>query len=558
MGWMNDAAAAVWSLIPRRRAGDPGPGDDFWYADHPAGPNHAGIIVTPDIALKASAVYACVKVLAETIASLPFAMFREGADGSRAPAPDHPLDEIIRFQPNATQTAVEFWEMMVLHGALRGTSYAEIVPGARGAVDALVPLHTDRVTPERLADGSLRFKVTDPRTGAPRTLLQEEVFRVPGLSSDGIKGLRAVDLAAEAIGLGMAADAYAARVFSNNLNIGGYLIHPKALTIEAGKELIQRLMERFAGARNAHRPIVLQEGMQFKPATMTGREAQLIEARKWQILEICRYWRIPPYMLGVSEGQPKSNVEQQALDLVKYTLRPWVRRIEQAVRRDLITAKRMYVAKFNMDALLRGDSAARAAYFSKALGSGGSPAWMTVNEVRVREGLNKSDDPSADTLAVGTNPSNEAPSARALRLTDGMPRARRVWDETLRELADDTLEGRAARLVRKHVAAVRKAAMRHAGDPEAFEEWASAFFGGEVSSAMQALGLPRDVARAYCAGQRDAILSTRDLEALLQRWEDDGADEIADRLAGGNDDDECERSHSDGGDHEDHAATPSA
>lgn len=406
MGWLRR-----W--LGGRRASTPSPTDDFWY-DAPFRTGvHSGVKVTADLALTASAVFACVKVLAETIATLPLAMHRELPGGGREPAPEHPLDELIRFAPNPTTTAVEFWELMVLHAAVRGTGYAEIVPGARGAVDQLLPLHKDRVRAERLADGSLRFQVTDPRTGARRTLLQEEVLRVPGLSSNGVEGLRVVDLAAEAIGLGLAADGYAARVFRNALNIGGYLEHPGKLSEAAQKNLLQAFIEKLAGIENAHRPVVLQEGMQFKAGTMTAKDAQLLEAREWQIREICRFWRIPPHMVGVTGSQPRANVEQEALEFVKYTLRPWVRRIEQAIRRDLIVRKDRFVAKFNMEGLLRGDSAARATYLSKALGAGGSPAWLTQNEARMIEGLNRINDPRADALGVGTNPDTSGAAAFA-------------------------------------------------------------------------------------------------------------------------------------------------
>lgn len=514
MGVVNRAAAAVWNAWPRKQASDPSPGDDFWYEDV-SRPNAAGVAVTPDIALKASALFTCVKFLAETIASMPPDVLRTLAGGGREPAPNHPLHELIHYQPNDTNTAVEFWEMTIMHGALRGTSYAEIVPGPRGPVDQLIPLHTDRVTPQRVRDGTWRFRVTNPHTGETRILLQEELLRIPGMSSDGLNGIRIVDVAAEAIGLGMAADQYAGRMFSNRLNVGGYLVHPSKISAEAQKNLIQRLMERFAGADNAHRPIVLQEGMDFKPATMTGRETQLLEARKWQVLEICRFFRIPPYMVGILDA-PKANVEQQALDLVKYTLRPWVRRIEQACRRDLIVAKGIYVVKFNLGDLLRGDAAARAAYFGAALGSGGSPAWMTQNEVRVAEGMNPVDDPRADVLGVGTNPDTSAPMA----------------------IADNTAAARAGRLARKEIAAVRKNFMRLTDDANAFRDWVRAFYGGHVSSVMDILDIPKDAARAYCAFQSAAVLRANDVTTLLDRWDDTLAGEIAKTLEKHGDDDD--------------------
>lgn len=435
MGWLNQATAAVWHAFHRRRADMSDPADDWWYADAPGPANHAGVVITPDIALKGSALFACVSCLAEVIASLPCEMFALRPGGGRLPAANHPLEELLHYQPNARQTAVDFWSTLLLHAALRGTGYAEILPGPRGAVDSLESLHTDRVTPETLADRSLRFRVADPRTGTLRTLLQEEVFRVPGLSSDGVSGLRAVDLAAEDLGLGMAGDAYAARIFSNNLNLGGYLKSPKKLSPEAQKNLITQFMERLAGIRNAHRPIVLQEGLEFIQGSMVARDAQLIEARTFQIKLIAMRWRIPLFLLGME--QVGADAEQQVLALVKFTVRPWVRRIEQAIRRDLIVAKGAYQAKFNIEALLRGDSKARAEYFSKALGSGGAPPWLTQNEVRIVEGWNPSDDPRANALGVGTNPRTDKPSAATVG--EGRTGAPARSPPTP---ADDTPEGR--------------------------------------------------------------------------------------------------------------------
>jgi HK97 family phage portal protein len=477
----------------------PGPDNDFWYTEAPQ-KNASGIQVTADIALKASAVFACIKIIAEGLGSLSLQMYK-AVPGGREPAPSHPLDELIRYQPNSWQTAIEFWEMMLLHAALRGTAYAEIVPGPRGAVDQLLPLHTDRVRPQRLAGGVIRFEITDPGTGKTRYLMQEEMFRVPGLSSNGLTGLRAVDIAAEAIGLGMAADQYAGRVFSNKLNIGGFLVHPGKLSEPAQKNLIHALMLRFATVSNAHRPMILQEGLKFEKAAMDASEAQLLEARKFQISEIARFWRVPAHMLNIFDGVTRSNVEQQAFDFVKYTLRPWATRVEQAIRRDLITAPQLYSAGYDFDDLLRGDSISRAEYNAQALGSGGHSPWMTVNEVRKREGLNPL--PGGDQLAAPTN------SQFNKTRNDKPP-------------AEDAaaIEAAAKRLVNKECTAIRRAQMRFAGDHEAFREWASAFYGGHRSAVVSALGIPLQAARKYCDFQRDELLAANDIDGLLVRREE--------------------------------------
>lgn len=532
MGWINNAVAAVWSLGQSGRAGQrvgsdvdlPDDNDDHWYG--PVGQkNAAGIRITPDLALKSSALFACVKVLSETMASLPFAMSRKLPLGGMVPAPEHPLDELIRYQPNTIQTAVEFWETVILHAALRGTGYAEIVPGPRGAVDQLISLHTDRVVPEWVPDGTragfLRFKVTNPHTNVTRILLQEEVLRIPGLSSDGVTGLRAVDIAGDAIGIGMAADQYAARVFSNNLNMGGFLSSQKKMSPEAQRRLISRLMEKFASPANFHRPMILQDGIKFEQASMKASEAQLLEARKWQISEIARFFRIPLHMLGVDDQTNRSTVEEQSINFVKYTIRPWARRIEQAVRRDLIIATRNYEAKFNLDALERGNLDARSKFWAAALGEGGNrPGWMSVNEVRIAEGLNPIDEAWAWLVPQGKSdaPAADQPDAAA-------PAA--IAAPEAPKIEDNSPSARAERLARKENKAFSRALVRHAGDPDCMRDWIKAFYGGHVSCVMEILDLRKNEAKVYCDFQKKEALEANDWPTLLERREEELAGTIA-------------------------------
>lgn len=491
---------------------------DHWFS--PLGrKSKAGVRVTADLSLKASAVYACVKVLAETMATLPMTVYRIQADGSRIEANNHPIAELIRNQPNGIQTAVEFWETTILHSALRGVGYAEIVPGPRGAVDQLISLHADRVQTEKLRDGTLRFKITDPFTGAVRTLLQEEVFRIPGLSSDGITGLRAVDIAADAIGLGMAADNYASRIFSNNLNMGGFLSSAKKMSVEAQRRLIARLIEKFTGGDNVGRPMILQDGITFNKASMNADQAQLLDARKWQLLEVARFWRIPPHMLGIDDSTNRSTIEEQSINFVRYTIRPWATRIEQAIRRDLIVAKGVYEVKFNLDELEAGNLAARAAYYTAALGTGGAPPWLTQNEVRVLEGWNKRPEAWADVLPQGTNPGGAAAGSNQPAAVEP--------PKDPKAIEDKSTDVRAVRVARKENAALRKAAMRLAADPDGFRDWIKAFYGGHVSFVVEVLGLSKDGAKAYCLHQRDEALAANDIEALITRREENLAAQIS-------------------------------
>lgn len=529
MGWINNAVATVWSIGRKseldRWAADldqalPRDDDDIWYS--PLGrKSTSGIRVTADLALRASAVYSCIKVLAETMATTPMSVYRVLPNGDREEYNAHPIAELIRYQPNSIQTAAEFWETTVLHSALRGVGYAEIVPGPRGAVDQLKSLHADRVAVETLRDGSLRFKITDPFTGITRTLLQEEVFRVPGLSSDGITGLRAVDIAADAIGLGMAADNYASRIFSNNLNMGGFLSSTKKMSPEAQKRLITKLVEMFAGSNNAGRPMILQDGIKFEKASMMADEAQLLDARKWQLLEMSRFWRIPPHMLGIDDSTNRSTAEEQGRNFVRYTIRPWANKIVQAIRRDLIVAKGVYEVRYDFDDLEKGDLAAQGDFYSKALGAGGTPPFLTQNEVRQLAGWNRRSEPWADILPQGTNPGGAASGSKQ------SPPAALAEPASPRALEDNSPDACASRVARKENVALRKAALRFVADPDGFREWVKAFYGGHVSFIMETLGLAKDGAKSYCAYQRDEVLAANDIDALITRREESLAAQIS-------------------------------
>ncbi|WP_051334354.1 phage portal protein [Bradyrhizobium sp. Ai1a-2] len=528
MGWINNAAAAVWSL--GRRADDSdqdryyGDDADFYY-ESVGKRSTAGVRITPMAAMRLSAFAACAKVLAETIASLPVSINKIMPDDGRQPWPSHPIAELIRYQPNRTQTAVEFWESIIFHTVLFGTGYAEIVPGPRGAVDQLKFLRSDRVVQDQLRDETLRFTVSNPNSGGSRVLLQDEVLRIPSLSLDGVNGLSMIDLAAEAIGLGVAADQYASRIFSNNLNMGGFITTQKRMSREAIRNLIARLMEKYASPENFHRPAILQDGAKFEPAAMKASEAQLLEARKWQIAELARYFRIPLHMLGVDDQTNRSTVEEQSINFVKYTIRPWARRIEQAVRRDLIIATGLYEIKFNLDALERGNLEARRNYWSSALGSGGAPGWMTVNEVRVAEGMNRINEPWADQVSRGGyEKASPTPAGQQRQGSD---------DETdaiaapAPKIEDNTPEAVAARVANKENATLRKASQRFAADPDGLREFIKAFYGGHVSFVMSQLGISRPDAKRYCAHQRDEALKANDFLALLDHREEKLAGLIA-------------------------------
>jgi hypothetical protein len=464
---------------------------------------------------------------------MPLGVYERLPDGGQLAAPDHYLDNLIHNQPNFTDTAVDFWQQMLWHAILRGTAYAEIKSTPTKPVAALLPLHPDRVKPEKLSSGRWRFKVRDDN-GTERVLLDSSVFRFSGLVAGGIEGMGLATYAGEAIAIGVAADQYASRVFSNMLNAGVILTHPLKISEQAQNNLVKSFMKRLAGVANAHRPILLQEGIKAERGfSQTAEEAQLLDARKWQTLEVCRALDMPPIMVGINEGALGANVEEQSLNFVRYTLMPWAKRIEQAIRRDLIAAERdgsvKYKAEFNFQGLLRGNATARADYFSKALGSGGSPAWMSVNEVRALDGLNRYDDPLFDKPALGTNPkqtpdvgqpadpatTNQQQSAALVA-----PLAKFV------KKAPETYAERCAALIAKEVKLLRKYAELHGADISGWRVAVGSFYRSHVSTVMTLMKVPKDKARIYCLAREARFAAANDILGAIDALENHGLAEL--------------------------------
>lgn len=362
----------------------PGPGNDFWY--QPISNSVTGISVTPMSAMKASAVYACVMILAQTIASLPRMMCERTADNNIQERQQHPLQDVLDLAPNARQTALEFWEMQIAFGCLYGNSYAAIVPGPRGAVDQLKPLRPDCITIELLSDDRLRYNYVDPITNKRTAYLDDEIFKIPGFSFNGIEGLAPIFFAQDPIGLAIATEQFGAKFFTNDATPSIVLEHPKTLSAGAVARIKQTWRDVHAGLNNAYSVAVLEEDMKVKSIGVPNKDAQFLETRRYQIAEVARYLRIPLHLIGELEKSTNNNIEQQAIDFVKYTIRPWVKRIEQRVSKDLITSPRFFL-KHDLDDLLKGEMLTR----YQAYQIGAQVGFLTRNEIRRREQLNPLD-----------------------------------------------------------------------------------------------------------------------------------------------------------------------
>ena len=350
----------------------------------------AGQSVNERSAMQMSAVYACVRILAESIASLPLHFYQYNDAGGKEKAVNHPLYWLLHDEPNPEMSSFSFRETLMTHLLLWGNAYAQIIRNGRGEVIALYPLMPDRMTVDRDARGRIYYEYarsdSDANTLGKKSsviLSPEDVFHIPGLGFDGLVGYSPIAMAKQAIGMGLACDEYGASFYQNGAQPGGVLEHPNVL--KDPKRVRESWNAIYQGSKNAHRIAVLEEGMTYKPITISPEQAQFLETRKFQIDEIARIFRVPPHMIGDLEKSSFSNIEQQSLEFVKYTLAPWISRWEQAIQRSLLlmSERTRYFARFNVEGLLRGDYQSRMNGYAVARQNG----WMSANDIRELESL---------------------------------------------------------------------------------------------------------------------------------------------------------------------------
>lgn len=377
-----------------------------WMLDWLGGPMSAsGQRVSPDTVTQLTAFYAGVNFLAKTVASLPLITYRRLPGRGKDRAPEHPLYILLHDQPNPWQTSFEFREMLQGHLCLRGNAYAEIVSAAGRAVDALIPLHPDRVRPFWVSPGVPAYEYT-PLGGTKRLILGGEMLHVRFRTDDGLTGISPITACRESLGLGLATQDYAGRLFANDARPGGVLTHPGKLTPEAAKKLKASWQEAHAGPENAHKTAVLEEGLKWEQIGLKAHDAQLLESRKFTVTEIARVLDLPPHILKDLERSTFSNIEHQAIELVVHSLRPWFVRWEQCIQRDLMLPKdkTTFFVEFLVDALLRGDATARGDFYTKLF----NMAAISPNEIRSLENMNPRDGGDAYFVPLNLVPSDQA------------------------------------------------------------------------------------------------------------------------------------------------------
>ena len=346
------------------------------------GSSMSGKPVTPSSAIQVSAVYACVRVIAETVASLPLHVYESTDAGSRK-ANEHPLYRLLHDEPNTEMTSFVWREAMLTHLLLWGNSYCQIIRSGRSRILGLYPLLPDRMAVDRDGKGKLTYTYTT-REGRMAALAPEDVLHIPGLGFDGVMGYSPIALEKAAIGLGIAAEEYGSKFFQNGARPSGILTHPN--TVKDPASLRASWNAAYGGSGNASRVAVLEEGMTFVPLSLPNNEAQFLETRKFQVTEICRIFRVPPHMICDLERATFSNIESQNISFAVHTIRPWLVRIEQAINKTLIpeNEKGRYYAQFNIDGLMRGDYKSRMEGYAIARQNG----WMSANDIRALENLN--------------------------------------------------------------------------------------------------------------------------------------------------------------------------
>lgn len=364
--------------------------------------SHSGHSVTVDTAMTLSAVWSCVRLISETISTLPLPVYRKDASGRKTPANDHPLYPILHDQPNWDMTAAEFWECMVAMMCLWGNAYALKTYSPAGRLTALDPLRPDWMSVKRNRAGRIIYRYHDPDVrGDPPEYTEEQILHLKGFGTNGLTGMSPITYARHSFGNAMAVEESVGSTFRNMVRPSGVLTTDQILTKAQNDLYADKLAEKFSGVVNSGKVMTLQAGFKFQPISMPPEDAQMLETRGFHIEEVCRWFRVPPFMIGHTEKVTSwgTGLEQQMTGFLVFALRPYLTRIEQAIRKSLISPleARIISAEFNLEGLLRADSHGRAEFYTAMVTNG----IYTRNEVRSKENMPPL--PGGDRLTVQIN-----------------------------------------------------------------------------------------------------------------------------------------------------------
>lgn len=499
--------------------------DDFWY--HPAGwVTDSGIRLSPAAAQSLAAVWCGVNVYAKGVAMLPCHVYERLPRGKER-VPGHPLYDVLRWQPNALQTAYEFWEMATGHVVVRGNFYAQIMPGPRGFADQLIPLHPDRMRVAQLPSGRPLYAYT-PASGQPKTYTQEQIFHLRGPGGNGLTGESFLSYGANSLGGMLAVQSYQRKFFKQGITAAIAVTHPNELGKTGRENLRASINEYAAGLENAFGVLLLEENLSLEKIGISPQDAQLIDATNAGVEDVARWLDLPLHRLKVNKPGAVSynSVEIANLEYLISSLQPMLIRFEQAIQRDLVLAKDRYFIEFNMEGQLRGDAKSRADFYWKMWQMGA----YSINDILELE--NRNPVPGGDRRFVPANMvpveeagqrvprtvvSAETDDLKALvAVADAPPRARaaaRPRDTRAALIITEAAE----RLVRKEIAAIRKAAERFSADATGWQAWLRTFYADHAGLVAYTLALPPEVAREYVS--RHGLELERTGVAATAEWE---------------------------------------
>lgn len=464
-----------------------GPLDDFWYKNIGA-PSASGVRVTPATALTISTVYACVRIIASTLAMVPLIVYERTDENGKVRAKKHPLFPVMGRKPNRFQTSYQFRELLMVHALLRGNGYAQIVPGEQGFVDQLIPLNPDRVKPALARDGSINY-IHQRLDGREEVLLQDEVFHIPNLSENGIEGLSTVQVARDSFGLTKSLENQENEFISRGQRPGGTLAMDGKLSPQAHERLRTDWRNRFTGTGGSQEIAILEEGLKWMPMGMSNEDAQFLESRLFQVEEVASWFGVPLSLLQHTERQTSwgTGITQLTHGFVTFTMQPWYTKWEGEINQDLILPSQQddFFAEFLLEGLLRGDPLTRARFYNTMVTIGA----MTRNEVRIAENFNPI--PGLDEPLTPLNLQQGGES-------NGQSRA---------SLVDGLVHDTAARMVRKEIGAIETAAKKHAADNEAWAKWVGEFYEGYREDLVEICKLGDSVAYSYTEEARIDLLT---------------------------------------------------
>lgn len=407
-GWVSPSSTV--QTRPQAMAGQPfsGLNDPALYEYMRSGGSSSRVSVSVNDALTNTAVSRSIDLVSGAMGMLPLYIKRKERDGKRSNAEDHPLFDVFQYEPNGWQTPFEFKRMMQARALVHGNAYAAIVrTGSR--VVALNPI-TQPVTVKQAADWSVSYEITRP-DGSKVVLPARDVFHLRDMTLDGLEGLSRLKQAAEIISLSIQSNRAAERIFRNGIMVGGALTHPGKLSDEAVARLRQSMEDRYAGAENAGKWMIFEEGMKAETFAATAADSQLAEMRASQVEEIARAFGVPRPLMGVDDTSWGTGIEQLAILFVRFSLAPWFVAWEEAIARSCIqrSERGTIYADFDETELLRGTLKDQAEFFSRALGAGGHKPWMEANEAREAFGLGSH--PDGRGLVAAGELKNVAPQA---------------------------------------------------------------------------------------------------------------------------------------------------